>query len=71
MSSDYKYVNYNWDDKYADTLSSRERLVYRSNILGDDQRITNTGGKYIFKADGNGPAHCRTNRSIMGKRIWW
>lgn len=44
MSSDYKYVNYNWDDKYADTLSSRERLVYRSNILGDDQRITNTGG---------------------------
>ena len=44
MRSDYKYVNNNWDNKYADTLSSRERLVYRSNILGDDQRITNTGG---------------------------
>ena len=44
MKSDYKYVNNNWDNKYADTLTSRERLVYRSNILGDDQRITNTGG---------------------------
>ena len=44
MRSDYKYVNNNWDDEYADTLTSRERLVYRSNILGDDQRITNTGG---------------------------
>ena len=44
MRSDYKYVNNNWDNEYADTLTSRERLVYRSNILGDDQRITNTGG---------------------------
>ena len=25
-------------------MSAVERLVYRSNILGDDQRITNTGG---------------------------
>lgn len=41
---DYKHVNYLWDDAYANTLDPVERLVYRSNILGDDQRITNTGG---------------------------
>src|SRR3990170_3710499 len=40
----FKYVNYKWSDEYADKLDPVERLVYRSNILGDDQRITNTGG---------------------------
>ncbi|MEM6820495.1 MAG: bifunctional rhamnulose-1-phosphate aldolase/short-chain dehydrogenase [Verrucomicrobiota bacterium] len=39
-----KYVNYQWDDAKAENLSSVERLVYRSNCLGSDQRITNTGG---------------------------
>ncbi|MCA9888364.1 MAG: bifunctional rhamnulose-1-phosphate aldolase/short-chain dehydrogenase [Anaerolineae bacterium] len=42
--NEYKHVNYGWDDAYADTLDPVERLVYRSNILGDDQRVTNTGG---------------------------
>ena len=41
---DYQHVNYSWDDAHADSLDPVERLVYRSNILGDDQRITNTGG---------------------------
>jgi len=41
---DYKHVNYSWDDAYVDSLDAVDRLVYRSNILGDDQRITNTGG---------------------------
>jgi len=41
---DYKHVNYSWDDAHADSLDAVDRLVYRSNILGDDQRITNTGG---------------------------
>jgi rhamnose utilization protein RhaD (predicted bifunctional aldolase and dehydrogenase) len=40
----YKHVNYSWDDDEADQLDAVERLRYRSNILGDDQRITNTGG---------------------------
>ena len=40
----YKHVNYSWDDATADQLDPVERLRYRSNILGDDQRITNTGG---------------------------
>jgi rhamnulose-1-phosphate aldolase/alcohol dehydrogenase len=40
----FKHVNYLWDDTRAARLSAVERLVYRSNLLGSDQRITNTGG---------------------------
>lgn len=40
----YRFVNYLWDDQHAATLDPVERLVYRSNLLGRDQRITNTGG---------------------------
>ncbi len=40
----YKFVNYLWNDHEAAALSPVERLVYRSNKLGSDQRITNTGG---------------------------
>jgi rhamnulose-1-phosphate aldolase/alcohol dehydrogenase len=39
-----RFVNYLWDDEHADRLDPVERLVYRSNLLGSDQRITNTGG---------------------------
>ncbi|MEL7498425.1 MAG: bifunctional rhamnulose-1-phosphate aldolase/short-chain dehydrogenase [Planctomycetota bacterium] len=38
------HVDYHWDDSTAANLSPAERLVYRSNCLGADQRITNTGG---------------------------
>src|SRR6188768_1781007 len=44
MSSSYQFVNYSWDDAKAAALKGADRLVYRSNILGSDQRITNTGG---------------------------
>jgi rhamnulose-1-phosphate aldolase/alcohol dehydrogenase len=44
MSANFKHVTYSWDDAHAATLDSVERLVYRSNLLGSDQRITNTGG---------------------------
>lgn len=40
----YSYVNFSWDDAKAASLDPVGRLVYRSNILGGDQRITNTGG---------------------------
>ena len=40
----YQYVNYLWDDAKAASLDPVGRLVYRSNLLGSDQRITNTGG---------------------------
>lgn len=42
--SDYQYVHYRWEDAVATTLDPLARLVYRSNLLGSDQRITNTGG---------------------------
>jgi rhamnulose-1-phosphate aldolase/alcohol dehydrogenase len=40
----FEHVNYLWDDEVASQLDPVERLRYRSNILGADQRITNTGG---------------------------
>src|SRR5678815_3049031 len=40
----YKHVNYLWDDAVASKLDPVGRLIYRSNLLGSDQRITNTGG---------------------------
>ena len=40
----YQYVNDLWSDAEAEKLSPADRLVYRSNCLGADQRITNTGG---------------------------
>ncbi|BCU78734.1 bifunctional rhamnulose-1-phosphate aldolase/short-chain dehydrogenase [Luteolibacter sp. LG18] len=40
----YQHVSYKWDDSTAANLDPVGRLVYRSNLLGSDQRITNTGG---------------------------
>jgi len=45
MSSSFKFVTFSWDDAKAASLADgAARLVYRSNLLGSDQRITNTGG---------------------------
>ena len=33
-----------WDDKAAAAMSEPELLLYRSNLLGSDLRITNFGG---------------------------
>ena len=40
----HKHVQNHWDDADVANMSPAERLVYRSNCLGADQRITNTGG---------------------------
>lgn len=42
----FKYVSYLWDDSKASELEGNEvaLLLYRSNILGADLRITNYGG---------------------------
>ncbi|MBF8295863.1 MAG: bifunctional rhamnulose-1-phosphate aldolase/short-chain dehydrogenase [Bacteroidetes bacterium] len=37
-------MNFLWDDAVAAKLDLVGQLVYRSNLLGTDQRITNTGG---------------------------
>ena len=39
-----QYVNTLWNDEEAAKLKGVDRLIYRSNKLGADQRITNTGG---------------------------
>src|SRR3954463_3261153 len=44
MTPNFRHVNYRWDDAVAAKLDPVGRLIYRSNILGSDQRITNTGG---------------------------
>ncbi len=40
----YQHVLNLWNDADAAKLSGVDRLVYRSNKLGADQRVTNTGG---------------------------
>jgi rhamnulose-1-phosphate aldolase/alcohol dehydrogenase len=40
----FKQVKYLWRDETAGALSELDRLVYRSNKLGEDLRLTNTGG---------------------------
>lgn len=60
--STFQFVHYAWDDAYADTLDPVERLVYRSNILGADQRITNTGG-------GNTSAKLLETDPLTGERV--
>ena len=43
---EFKYVNYLWDEKKAANFKEDEveLLVYRSNLLGADLRLTNYGG---------------------------
>ncbi len=44
--SNYKYVSYLWDEEEAAKLAGDEvaLLIYRSNLLGADLRLTNYGG---------------------------
>jgi rhamnulose-1-phosphate aldolase/alcohol dehydrogenase len=46
ISEKYSYVNNYWDDAHAASLAGDEvaLLLYRSNMLGRDLRITNYGG---------------------------
>src|SRR5499426_4100054 len=47
MSAEQKqlsHVKYLWRDEEADSLQGLDRLVYRSNKLGEDLTLTNTGG---------------------------
>jgi rhamnulose-1-phosphate aldolase/alcohol dehydrogenase len=43
-STDFRFVHHLWDDGVVAKMDAVARLIYRSNILGSDQRITNTGG---------------------------
>jgi rhamnulose-1-phosphate aldolase/alcohol dehydrogenase len=50
-----------WDDQLASTLSEPELLLYRSNLLGSDLRITNFGG-------GNTSAKVMMDDPLSGER---
>jgi len=41
---EFEHVQYLWSDDEAGQLSGVDRLVYRSNKLGEDLTLTNTGG---------------------------
>src|SRR4249919_816771 len=51
-----------WDDAHAARLSPAELLLYRSNLLGSDKRITNFGG-------GNTSAKIRDKDPLTGADV--
>jgi rhamnulose-1-phosphate aldolase/alcohol dehydrogenase len=51
-----------WDDSYAETLDEPGQLLYRSNLLGSDLRITNFGG-------GNTSAKIAMPDPLTGKAV--
>lgn len=44
MTGQTRLLKSHWDDAHAATLDEPGRLLYRSNLLGADKRITNYGG---------------------------
>ncbi len=63
-----EYLNSRWDDALASQMDPVERLIYRSNILGADARITNTGGgNTSAKIDVKDPLTARTTRVLWVK----
>src|ERR1700679_3349562 len=55
-----------WDETHAATLTPEQRLLYRSNLLGADKRITNFGG-------GNTSAKLPMSDPLTGElaRVLW
>ncbi len=51
-----------WDEAHAAKLSPAELLLYRSNLLGSDKRITNFGG-------GNTSAKLKEKDPLTGKEV--
>jgi len=44
MAAEVQLLENRWDDAYAARLDEPGKLLYRSNLLGADKRITNYGG---------------------------
>ena len=51
-----------WDDNVAAKMSESEQLLYRSNLLGSDKRITNYGG-------GNTSAKAMERDPLSGEEV--
>lgn len=68
MSKVFKHVSYLWDEKKAAELAGDEvgLLIYRSNLLGADLRLTNYGG-------GNTSCKAKAKDPLTGKEteVMW
>src|SRR5688572_33332355 len=60
----FKHVSYSWDEAKAGELAGDEvaLLIYRSNLLGADLRLTNYGG-------GNTSCKAKAKDPITGKEV--
>lgn len=68
VKTQFKHVSYLWDEKKADALAGDEvgLLIYRSNLLGADLRLTNYGG-------GNTSCKAMAKNPLTGKEteVMW
>ncbi len=64
LETKYKHVSYLWDDEKAAAMAGDEvaLLVYRSNLLGADLRLTNYGG-------GNTSCKAMTKDPLTGAEV--
>lgn len=57
-----QHLENKWDTGHSDGMSEPEKLLYRSNLLGSDKRITNYGG-------GNTSAKVTQNDPLTGDMV--
>lgn len=62
MAATVRLLDNRWDDSYAAGLDEPGKLLYRSNLLGADKRITNYGG-------GNTSAKVMETDPLTGEKI--
>ncbi|MBB6487335.1 bifunctional rhamnulose-1-phosphate aldolase/short-chain dehydrogenase [Rhizobium lusitanum] len=62
MAADVQLLKNRWDDAYAAGLDEPGKLLYRSNLLGADKRITNYGG-------GNTSAKVMETDPLSGEKV--
>jgi rhamnulose-1-phosphate aldolase/alcohol dehydrogenase len=60
--ADIRLLDNRWDDAYAAGLDEPGKLLYRSNLLGADKRITNYGG-------GNTSAKVMETDPLTGEKV--
>ncbi len=62
MAAGVQLLENRWDDAHADGLDEPGKLLYRSNLLGADKRITNYGG-------GNTSAKVMETDPLSGEKV--
>ncbi|HEY0121889.1 MAG TPA: bifunctional rhamnulose-1-phosphate aldolase/short-chain dehydrogenase [Rhizobium sp.] len=62
MTAEVRLLDNRWDDAYAARLDEPGKLLYRSNLLGADKRITNYGG-------GNTSAKVMETDPLTGEKV--